>query len=665
MKELSISLNNAFGIGKLDHSFDMSKDNVIMIYAPNGTMKTSLARTFLSIEDNYRIEDVIINSRGTSYSITIDGNDIQSKQVYVYKSKDNLITQGGVANLTDDNIIPLITSPEKYNKFLGLLEPSEKLLNTINEEFESFLRNQKIKFSDATQKVYKKEGVLDIQESICALYEDSLKNKIELPDFICYDDLFDIHGTSIKYIDNNIDILLGDNEQKRKQVNVVNKTRWNRICEIVDRSQYIRSNIRNIESLRKDFLCHFVKKEGSLFAVYVNLYKSKRDELIEIINEINNESPLWEEVISTFNIRFDVPYKIKIINKSEVALKHDSFIQLGYEYDDDIDKGKYYDEGQFLNFISSGERRAYYLLLNLFGIEKRKANHEESLLVFDDVVESFDYKNKYAFVEYLADLKREKNFIILILTHNFDFFRTVHSRLQVFNVYVAERNSDREVCLHNALYLSDIIKNRLIKGVQYPKCLISLIPFARNIVEYTKGSKSEEYKTLTSFLHIKENTGELTLGGLYSTISSCIYIQNVLSDYNDYYGEQNYLEALKEEADKACSSIDIISLEEKLILSLASRLFSEMYMIEKLKDKGIDHSTNKNQTFELFDNYRMNYPDNSKTIEMLNKVIMMTSENIHLNNFMFEPIIDISSMHLKKLYIDIQHMINSEQQSDL
>ena len=108
MKELKISLTNAFGIGKLDHSFDISKDNVIMIYAPNGTMKTSLARTFLNIEDNYRIEDVILNSRKSSYSITIDGNDIQSKQVYVYKSKDTLITQGGLSNLTDDNSILIL-----------------------------------------------------------------------------------------------------------------------------------------------------------------------------------------------------------------------------------------------------------------------------------------------------------------------------------------------------------------------------------------------------------------------------------------------------------------------------------------------------------------------------------------------------------------------------
>ena len=29
---------------------------------------------------------------------------------------------------------------------------------------------------------------------------------------------------------------------------------------------------------------------------------------------------------------------------------------------------------------------------------------------------------------------------------------------------------------------------------------------------------------------------------------------------------------------------------------------------------------------------------------------MLTSENIHLNNFMFEPLVDISILYLKSLY---------------
>ena len=47
----------------------------------------------------------------------------------------------------------------------------------------------------------------------------------------------------------------------------------------------------------------------------------------------------------------------------------------------------------------------------------------------------FDYKNKYAIIEYINDIASfintsgKKTFRILILTHNFDFYRTLASRI--------------------------------------------------------------------------------------------------------------------------------------------------------------------------------------------------------------------------------------------
>ena len=38
----------------------------------------------------------------------------------------------------------------------------------------------------------------------------------------------------------------------------------------------------------------------------------------------------------------------------------------------------------------------------------------------------------------------------------------------------------------------------------------------------------------------------------------------------------------------------------------------------------------------------------------MDRVLMLTSENIHINNFMFEPLVDISILHLKQLYMDIK-----------
>jgi len=40
-------------------------------------------------------------------------------------------------------------------------------------------------------------------------------------------------------------------------------------------------------------------------------------------------------------------------------------------------------------------------------------------------------------------------------------------------------------------------------------------------------------------------------------------------------------------------------------------------------------------------------------IETIQRVVLMTPENIHLNSFMYEPIVDMSDEHLKKLYQDV------------
>ena len=81
--------------------------------------------------------------------------------------------------------------------------------------------------------------------------------------------------------------------------------------------------------------------------------------------------------------------------------------------------------------MSQGEKRALYLLNIIFDIEIIKSTGKETLLVIDDIADSFDYKNKYAIIEYLYDLSEESNIYMLILSHNFDFYRTVSDRLSI------------------------------------------------------------------------------------------------------------------------------------------------------------------------------------------------------------------------------------------
>ena len=56
----------------------------------------------------------------------------------------------------------------------------------------------------------------------------------------------------------------------------------------------------------------------------------------------------------------------------------------------------------------------------------------------------------------------------------------------------------------------------------------------------------------------------------------------------------------------------------------------------------------------------IDFPDQHAIIKLLDQVNLMTPENIHLNSFMYEPILDMSNHHLKSLYTQIRDLFNVE-----
>ncbi len=653
MKEFEISLKNCFGIGEFKYTFDLSKENVIMIYAPNGTMKTSLARTFLCLENNHGAADLIDNTKQSSYSFKLDGECLTRNQIYVYKTEDNQIEPNGISHLEEDNILSFNSSPNEVRQFQEILKPIDNLLSQINIEFNNLIKYKKRTFYEETLKVFKHDGILCKYDSV----NDAIRQAINFCasdynfDNFYYDELFDEHEVSVKYIKNYHEALVDIN--KRKKVNVIAKARWNRLCEIVDSNQCVNERICDLDLLRRDLILTFVSNEMNLFSNFSVLYNERRKELVDIITKVKEDSQLWNQVIYKFNYRFHVPYELRLENRAETILnKETPYVK--YTHIDSTSRKEYKSKDHFLNFISTGEKRAYYLLVNLFEIEKRKSRTEKQIIVIDDIAESFDYRNKYAIVEYLAELKDCKNMILVILTHNFDFYRTIHSRLDVLNIYIAHRNKDGHIKLQKGKYVRDIIKNILIKNIDSPKCLIALIPFVRNIIEYTKGKKAKDYSELTEYLHVKLHTDSLTMSGLMQIISANLFISNKIVICN---GNQNYLNCLFVEADNTSITDDNIAIENKLLLSIAIRIKAEKFMIGKLP-KEITVSLNRceNQTSYLFKMYRESFPMKEQENDILRKVLMLTSENIHINNFMFEPIIDISLEELKNLYKEIKSL---------
>ena len=61
-----------------------------------------------------------------------------------------------------------------------------------------------------------------------------------------------------------------------------------------------------------------------------------------------------------------------------------------------------------------------------------------------------------------------------------------------------------------------------------------------------------------------------------------------------------------------------------------------------------------NQARGLLEEFKRRFPSEDGTTTILERVSLMTPENIHVNSFMYEPIIDMSDDHLRKLFVDVK-----------
>ena len=175
--------------------------------------------------------------------------------------------------------------------------------------------------------------------------------------------------------------------------------------------------------------------------------------------------------------------------------------------------------------------------------------------------------------------------------------------------------------------------------------------FARNLIEYMEG-ESADYMNLTSCLHIKQGfTDVLTINDIINLVKNkfpqrCQTLQPLNPNPNIKDFIYDVANGIVSEA-----NLDDIMIENKICLSMACRLKAEEYMIQKMSH---DHnlmqqinSITSNQARELFEMYRSISNDHIGLIEEVN---MMTPEGIHINSFMYEPLIDMAATHLVDLY---------------
>src|SRR5262249_39049745 len=112
------------------------------------------------------------------------------------------------------------------------------------------------------------------------------------------------------------------------------------------------------------------------------------------------------------------------------------------------------------------------------------------------------------------------------------------------------------------------------------------------------------------------------------------------------------VELITQQAELCLKAASAANFENKIVLAIAIRLAAEKYMVGKIADPTFVAGIQSNQTQELLARFKAcGSPNGAPAV--LDRVVTMTPENIHLNSFMYEPIVDMSDEHLRKLYSDV------------
>lgn len=130
MEKLNIALKNCHGIRELDATFTFGEDrNAAAIYAPNGTMKTSFARTLADLAKGDETTDHMFPARETTRSVTDEnGNDLDPNDVVVVLSYDEEL---GPTEATSTLLVNQELRKEYEGLRVDLVEARERLVDAL------------------------------------------------------------------------------------------------------------------------------------------------------------------------------------------------------------------------------------------------------------------------------------------------------------------------------------------------------------------------------------------------------------------------------------------------------------------------------------------------------------------------------------------------------
>ncbi len=184
---IHIHLKNCHGIREMTQDFkfssasDGSSPTANIIYAPNGTMKTSFAETFNDLQHGFDSKDEIFPDRVTTRNITTDnGSNLSPSEVVVVQSYDEEYK-------ADQAVSTLLINKKLRQEYERIEQRLDKAIDSLIQALQSQAQcGTKINIADCLSKCFTgasgnfQKALSDLQKEIDAM-EDSPLDGIPYP----------------------------------------------------------------------------------------------------------------------------------------------------------------------------------------------------------------------------------------------------------------------------------------------------------------------------------------------------------------------------------------------------------------------------------------------------------------------------------------------------
>lgn len=615
------------------------KDRYDEIYADINNKKDDLLKSLkshsgLKAEIEQEIAEAFVHDRKEFFValVRVKGE--------VVTHKANPLDEVMYQKIFNDKILPIIQSEDFKREIANYIDTYDRLLSSSN-----FFKKGVFNHNNAADiaKNLKDNGFFKASHSVyinSAGQRKEVKSEAELEALIQQEKDTILNSPELVNSFEAFDKTLNKNKDARE------------FREYIEKNKVILPELDNLDRLKQRLWISYLAASKAQYDTLMEVYERGSKEIEKIVKQAAVEATKWQEVIRIFNDRFNVPFEVTMENQDDVILKREAPNIVFHFKEDRETAGVQVTEADLLKILSNGERRALYILNIIFEVEARIAAGQETLFVVDDIADSFDYKNKYAIIEYLCDMSQQTKFYQLILSHNFDFFRTISSRLRL----PRENRWHTTKTISGVNFVEEKYQNNPFKtwkkNLDTPAMLIASIPFVRNLAEYCGHGDHED--RLTSLLHIRPETGSILVCELEQIFKDILKDKETLSLQNPDVPVKNLVFSLADEV--STETEEIIDLERKILLSIAIRLRAEEYIIGRISDDEFVREIKSNQTAKLVRRFKWDFPSEVQKIAVLDQVTIMTPDNIHINSFMYEPILDMSSEHLKSLYAKVKSL---------